>query len=427
MTRRGRTVGVLSIVLITVLLGGVGIVLRPAFWSAARTHITAYFDNTNGLYPGDDILILGVRVGAVDTIEPQPTHARVTFWVYSSYKIPTDVRAAIISPRLVTARSIQLAPAYTSGPALSSDAVIPQERTAVPVEWDELRKQLQKLSDSLQPVGPDGISPLSAFITTSAANLRGQGVAIRTAILELAQAVSAVGDHSDDIFSTTKNLAKLVSALQSSTDLMRQLNRNLGSVTELLANDDNEVGQAVSDIDKVAGEVRSFVADNREVIGTTSDKLASTTSALVASLDDLKQALHVAPNTLANFNNIYAPAHASQTGVLALNQFANPIQFLCGAIEAASRLGAEQAAKLCVQYLAPIVKNRQYNFPPIGLNPVIGAIARPNEVTYSEDWMRPDYNPADAVARPAPDASPAAVTDPSEGLAGLMVPTEPAP
>ena len=47
-----------------------------------------------------------------------------------------------------------------------------------------------------------------------------------------------------------------------------------------------------------------------------------------------------------------------------------------------------------MQYLAPIVKNRQYNFPPLGENTVVGATARPNEVTYSEDWLRPDYIPA---------------------------------
>ena len=34
----------------------------------------------------------------------------------------------------------------------------------------------------------------------------------------------------------------LVSALHDSTDLMRELNQNLGAVTALLANDPNEVG-----------------------------------------------------------------------------------------------------------------------------------------------------------------------------------------
>ena len=91
-----------------------------------------------------------------------------------------------------------------------------------------------------------------------------------------------------------------------------------------------------------------------------------------------------------------------------MNNFANPISFLCGAVQAASRLNAEQSAKLCVQYLAPIIKNRQYNFPPIGQNLFVGAQARPNEITYSEDWMRPDYIPPQPPAAPPPSRRPTA-------------------
>ena len=106
--------------------------------------------------------------------------------------------------------------------------------------------------------------------------------------------------------------------------------------------------------------------------------------------------------------NIYQPAQGTLSGAPAFANFANPVAFLCGAIQAASRLGADQSAKLCVQYLAPIIKNRQYNFPPLGENLVVGAAARPNEVTYSEDWMRPDYVPPPANAPATPGSPPAA-------------------
>jgi phospholipid/cholesterol/gamma-HCH transport system substrate-binding protein len=108
------------------------------------------------------------------------------------------------------------------------------------------------------------------------------------------------------------------------------------------------------------------VADNRESLGTTSDKLAGVTQALTDSLDDVKQFLHVAPNTFQNYVNVYQPAQGAASAILAINNFANPITFICGAVQAASRMGAEQSAKLCVQYLALIIKNRQYNFPPLG-------------------------------------------------------------
>ena len=178
------------------------------------------------------------------------------------------------------------------------------------------------------------------------------------------------------------------------------------------------------------------------------------------------------PTAFQNFLNIYQPAQGTLTGALAFNNFANPIQFLCGAVQAASRLGAKQSAKLCVQYLAPIIKNRQYNFLPLGENLVRRSQRRvPNEVTYSEDWLRPDYIPppaqrpprgsgiappptdrcrrrtrsststavadpqradADRAARPenprsAPASRPTAAcrpvpTNPADGLPGMMVP-----
>ncbi|AGB26748.1 virulence factor Mce family protein (plasmid) [Mycobacterium sp. JS623] len=409
---------------------------------ASRIHAVAYFDNSNGVFVGDDVRIRGVDVGKIDAIEPEPTRAKITFWVDDKYPVPADAKAVILSPTLVTSRALQLTPPYQGGPTLPDNAVIPQNRTAVPVEWDDFRGQLEKLAATLQPTQPGGVSTLGELVNTAADNLRGQGPSIRDAIARLSQAISALGDHSGDTFTSVKNLATLVSALQDSTDLIRQLNQNLASVTGLLANDPGEVADAVKNLNDVVGEVRDFVAENRETLGTTSDKLTSVSQTLTESLDDIQQVLHTAPTTAANVVNIYQPAQGTLSGAAAINNFSDPITFLCGAVQAASRLGAEQSAKLCVQYLAPIVKNRQYNFLPIGLNPFVGPMARPNEVTYSEDWMRPDYippqpNPPAAAPPPAgpplpaeaplpadtaPVATQAQQTDPAAGLPGIMVP-----
>lgn len=438
----------LAVALVGIFVGGGIISLREV--TKTRTNIVAYFVNSNGLFVGDDVRIRGVNVGKIEAIEPQPTQVKITFWVDDKYKIPADAKAVILSPTLVTARAIQLTPPYRTGPTLADHAVINEDRTAVPVEWDDFRAQLERLTKTLQPTEPGGVSTLGAFINTTADNLRGQGPAIRDAIIKLSEALSSLGDHSDDTFTSVRNLSTLVSALQDSTTLMRQLNDNLASVTALLANDPNEVANAVKDFNSAVNLVTSFVADNRNSLGTTSDKLASISRALTDSLDDIKQALHIAPTNLGNLINVYQPAQGTLSGVLALNNFSDPISFLCGAIQAASRLNAEQSSKLCVQYLAPIVKNRQYNFLPLGLNPFVGAAARPNERTYSEDWLRPDYvppqakpdaspalggsatPPADGPQPPATDGaangpispvdSPRLQTDPAAGLSGMMVP-----
>lgn len=361
--RKSRTL-IATILALTVIAGGV-LAVRAAD-HMSRTEVVGYFENSIALFPGDDVRILGVPVGQVESVQPQPDGVKVSFWFDRKFKVPADVKAAILSPMLVTGRAIQLTPVYAGGPTLADGAVIPRDRTAVPVEWDEVRAQLKRLTELLAPTEPGGVSTLGSFINTTADNLRGQGGAIRETILKLSQAMSVLGDHSGDIFSTLKNLSILVTALRGSSDLLGQLNNNLASVSGVLASDPGKIGDAFVDMNAVIADVKTFVDENGDTIGTTADKLASISTALNDSLDDIKQTLHIAPSTVQNFNNIYEPANGAFTGALAVNNFANPISFLCGAIQAASRLGAEQASKLCVQYLAPIIKNRQYNFPRSG-------------------------------------------------------------
>lgn len=385
-----RTKAILAAVLVLALIGGVGALMRS---SGGRTNVVGYFDNANGIFVGDAVVVLGVAVGQIDKIEPQPDRVKISFSYDNKYKVPADAKAVVLSPSLVTVRALQLTPAYTGGPVLANGTVLPLARTAVPVEWDDLRGQLEKLTEILQPTQPGGVSTLGSFINTAAANLQGQGADIRDAVVKLSQTVSALADHSGDLYGTFKNLAALVSALRDSGTLLRQLNQNLAAVSGALNNEPNGVADWATALNEILTKTKSFLDDNRETLGVSSDKLAELTTALVQSLDDIKQVLHVGPNVFQNVLNIYQPAAAANTGAIAFQNFANPIQFLCSAVQAASRLGAERSAKLCVQYLAPIIKNRQVNFLPLGLNPFVGASARPNEVTYSEDWLRPDYIP----------------------------------
>jgi phospholipid/cholesterol/gamma-HCH transport system substrate-binding protein len=422
---------------LTILLVGGGLVVGGGVTRSHRTQVVAYFDNSNGLFVGDDVRILGMPVGRIESIDAEPDRTKITFWFDAEYPVPADANAVVLSPALVTSRAIQLTPAYNGGPALTDGATIPQDRTAVPVEFDEFREQLENLTETLQPTEPGGVSTLGAFVSTAANNVRGEGANIRDTLIKLSQAFSILGDHSGDIFGTVKNLSVLVSALRDSTELMRQLNVNLSAASSSLADDPREVAQAVKDLNTAVADVQGFVADNREALGVTTDKLSGITTALVESIDDIKQTLHVAPNAVGNFTNIYHPAQGGIAGQFTLGNFADPISYICGAIQAASRLGGEQSSKLCVQYLAPIIKNRQYNSLPVGINPVVGAMARPNEITYSEDWMRPDYVPPPATDVPAGSSNPepafdeklaaeisgpAQATDPAAGLPGIMIP-----
>ena len=92
MISKGRIRIGLSASLVALLLAGLG-TLTDIGSGVGRTQVTAYFDNSNGIYPGDEIRILGVPVGEIESIEPQPQRAKITFWVDNKYQVPAEVTA----------------------------------------------------------------------------------------------------------------------------------------------------------------------------------------------------------------------------------------------------------------------------------------------------------------------------------------------
>ena len=57
-----------------------------------RTNVVAYFDNSNGIFAGDDVRILGVKVGKIDKIEPQPERPRSPSGSTTSTRCPPTRR-----------------------------------------------------------------------------------------------------------------------------------------------------------------------------------------------------------------------------------------------------------------------------------------------------------------------------------------------
>ena len=58
-----------------------------------------------------------MKVGTIDSIEPEGTQAKMTLNVDRDVPIPADAKAVIVAQNLVAARYVQLTPAYrNSGP-----------------------------------------------------------------------------------------------------------------------------------------------------------------------------------------------------------------------------------------------------------------------------------------------------------------------
>jgi len=99
MSARKWLVPALATLLVIGLIGGGFLALRAAFF--APTKITAFFPTATAIYPGDDVRVSGVRVGTIDSIEPQGTQTKMTIKVDHGVPVPADAQAVIVAQNLV--------------------------------------------------------------------------------------------------------------------------------------------------------------------------------------------------------------------------------------------------------------------------------------------------------------------------------------
>ena len=356
-----------------------------------NTRVIVYFPETLALYPGDKVQIMGVRVGAIDKIEPDGDQMRVTLHYSTDYQVPANATASILNPSLVASRTIQLSPPYTGGPVLKDGAVIPIERTRVPVEWDQLRESINGLLRELGPTAEQPKGPFGDVIEAAGDNLAHKGQQIHDTLNGLSEALTALNEGRGDFVGITHSLAQFVRALYQNDQQFVELNDNLAEFTGWYAKSGDDVADLVRRVDDVLVTARKFVGDNRSVLAHDVNNLAEVTTAILQPepRDGLETALHVLPTFAANFNNLYYPLHSSLVGLFEFPNFANPIQFLCSAVQAGSRLGYQDSAELCAQYLAPVLDAIKFNYVPFGSNLFGNAATLPKEVGYSEERLRP--------------------------------------
>lgn len=336
--------GLLVVAVLLLVVPGVG-----------STNAVAYFTSTNGIYAGDEVRVLGVPVGKVTTITVEKERVKVEFEIDGDVLVPAEAKAVIIAPSLVSSRYLQLAPRYEGGPRLEDDAVIPQARTAVPIEWDQIKTQLNDLAVALGPNGANKQGALSGLVKSASGALDGEGATISQTIEDLARATRTLQDGSGDAFATISNLQLFTSALAESDQQIASFTRRLDAVSGLLVDNKESLRAGITNLASAVKKVEAFVRNNRNQLKTSIAGLGDVTAVVAKQQESLAQTLKVAPNAIAN---LIESVHQRQNAVGVDLQAANihsPGQLICGAIGGAAEASAAAAGKLCQSVLGDLL------------------------------------------------------------------------
>jgi virulence factor Mce-like protein len=415
MMSRQRFAFGLAVVLVGLLVGGVTTMVRDAFFRP--TAITAFFTSATSIYPGDEVRVAGVKVGNITGIEPEGAQAKMTLHVDADVPIPADAKAVIVAQNLVAARYVELAPAYrSSGPKMSDGAVIPLERTAVPVEWDEVKTQLMRLATDLGPNSQVSTPSVARFIDSTADALEGNGDKLRETLAQLSGVGRILARGSGNIVDVIKNLQTFVTALRDSNTQIVQFQDRFATLTSVLNESRSDLDAALSNLSSAVGEVKRFISETGDKTSEQVARLADVTQTLVDHHMDVENILHVAPNAFANFYNIYNPESGANYGNFVFNSFSNPAFSVCTALSSIENITAPESGKLCGEYLGPGLRLLNFNYLPIPTDPFLSKSAGPENLIYTDPALIPCHPHLEACSgglngtTPTPPEIPPAVS-----------------
>ncbi|MCT7661199.1 MCE family protein [Mycobacterium deserti] len=404
MRPRNRRVA-LTATLLVLLLAASALLVRGAFFAPAT--LTAYFVKATAIYPGDEVRVAGVKVGLIESIEPDGPQVKVTMAVDRDVPIPADAKAVIVAPNLIAARYVALTPAYeTSGPTMPAGAAIPIGRTAIPVEWDQVKEQLTRLATELGTGTDESGTAAARFIDSAATAMDGNAAKLRTTLTQLSQAGRILADGSGNITDIIENLATFIGALRDSNTQIVQFQDRFATLTSVLDGSRSDLDAALTNVAEVVDDVQRFVRGSRDQTVEQVQRLTNVTQVIVDHQRDLEQLLHVGPTGIANTLNFFDPRDGGIVGTFAFANFANPMHLVCGAIAAVENVTSAESANLCAKYLGPALATMNFNYLPLPVNPFLAAVPPPQDYIYTE----PRLAPGGEGPEPGPPEAPPAVS-----------------
>lgn len=300
---------VLTAFIVLVLLAAAAIVLNKG---DGKHFVTVDFEQTNSVYKGSDVKILGVPVGRVEKLTPRGEVVRAKISYDGDVKLPNDVKAVVVSPSIVGDRFVQLAPAYNGGPVLKDNAFLSIDRSAVPIELDAIYQSLDDLAVALGPKGANKDGALSGFISDSAKQLDGQGAQLNQTIRNFGKLSKTLSNNKEELFGSLREVEEFVTLLRTNDATVRSFNDSTARVSTVLEGEREDLAATLKALSKALVNVNSLVKENRGALKDNIENIGSLAALLAKHKSDLEEITVNAPTALTNV----ALAYNSPSGTL---------------------------------------------------------------------------------------------------------------
>ncbi|HET9420847.1 MAG TPA: MCE family protein [Nocardioides sp.] len=261
--------------------------------------VTAYFGDSAGLFVGNDVGVLGVPIGKVTDIEPDGDRVKVTMEIDADRAVPADAGAVVVARSVATDRYVELTPVYDGGEKLADGAEIDVDRTASPVDFDEVLETINDFATGIAG-SKKTTQAVKRFIDSGAAALQGNGELFNRSTRELAQAISTMSGQRKDFAETIVSLDVLVGSIAENDQTVRTFIEQVADASSLLADERGNFRKALRALDRAVTVVAQFAVDNRDAVVETFDETTKVFRTMLSKRNALNEVLRVMPVALEN-------------------------------------------------------------------------------------------------------------------------------
>ncbi len=264
--------------------------------------ISASFPRAVALYEESAVKVMGIDVGSVTSVEVMDDHVRVEMEIDDAVPLPADVEASIIPLSLIGERNVVLGPPWRPGDdRLGEDAVIPPERTNVPIEPDEALQAITDLAEAIDPAS------VRALVSNGADALAGHGGDLNEALRQTADLTTMLAAQDDALIAIAGDVHRLATVLESRQEVLGQLIDQFASVTGVLAEEREAIGTFLTALARLTEEGNALLTRYQVQLPQDLASLARVALTLQVNADSVQQLLRALDGVGAGVVNAYDP------------------------------------------------------------------------------------------------------------------------
>jgi phospholipid/cholesterol/gamma-HCH transport system substrate-binding protein len=247
--------------------------------------VYAELADAGGLFANAPVTYRGVPVGRVTSMTLHDGGARATLRIDKGVTVPVDLRAVVSQRSAVGEQYLDLRPESDGGPFLKDGAVIPRDRTGIPLAPETLLANLDKLVDSVNP------ADLAVVIDELGTAFEGSELALRT-ILDSGQLL--LNDAVESLPQTVRLLRDGRTVLGTQADSLDEIRTwadGLAKLAATLRSSDADLRKLIAAGPPAANELVALLDDLEPTVGTLLGNLISVTGVATRRLPGIRQVL----------------------------------------------------------------------------------------------------------------------------------------